>query len=70
MKAPTLDGNYIQSMFLFTSFQLYGIIGTAVALTAPGIWLIKRYGRTALGRRISISASHRLRRGTGGPIAF
>src|SRR5258705_13201796 len=48
------DYNYIQAMFLFTSFQLYGIIGTAIAITAPGIWLIKRYGRTALGRPISI----------------
>src|SRR5205823_12294224 len=43
-----------QAMFLFTNLQLYGIIGTAVAITAPGIWLIKRYGRTALGRPIAI----------------
>jgi uncharacterized protein len=53
-RSGAADYNYIQAMFLFTSFQLYGIIGTAVALTAPGIWLIKRYGRTALGRPISI----------------
>jgi uncharacterized membrane protein YedE/YeeE len=53
-RSGAADYNYIQAMFLFTSFQLYGIIGTAVALTAPGIWLIKRYGRTMLGRPISI----------------
>ena len=53
-RSGAADYNYIQAMFLFSSFQLYGIIGTAVVLTAPGIWLIKRYGRTALGRPISI----------------
>ena len=53
-RSGAADYNYIQGMFLFTQFQLYGIIGTAVALTAPGLWLIKRYGRTALGRPIEI----------------
>src|SRR5215831_5139680 len=53
-RSGAADYNYIQSMFLFQSFQLYGIIGTAVALTAPGLWLIKRYGRTATGRKIEI----------------
>jgi uncharacterized membrane protein YedE/YeeE len=48
------DYNYIQGMFLFERFQLYGIIGTAVALTAPGVWLIKRHGRTVQGRPIEI----------------
>jgi uncharacterized membrane protein YedE/YeeE len=50
------DYNYIQAMFLLESFQLYGIIGTAVVLTAPGLWLIKRRGRTALGTRIEVPA--------------
>ncbi len=31
-------------MFLFTEFQLYGIIGTAVVVTAPGLILLKRRG--------------------------
>ena len=53
-RSGAADYNYIQGMFLFTQFQLYGIIGTAVAITAPGLWLIKRYGRTALGRPIEI----------------
>ena len=48
------DYNYIQAMFLFDSFQLYGIIGTAVVLTAAGIRLIKRRGLTALGRPVAI----------------
>jgi uncharacterized membrane protein YedE/YeeE len=48
------DYNYIQAMFLFENVQLYGIIGTAVLLTALGIRLIPRRGRTALGQRLSI----------------
>ena len=36
-RSGAADYNYIQAMFLFTSFQLYGIIGTAVVVTAPGL---------------------------------
>jgi uncharacterized membrane protein YedE/YeeE len=53
-RSGAADYNYIQGMFLFERFQLYGIIGTAVAVTAPGLWLIKRGGRTATGRRIDV----------------
>ena len=44
-RSGAADYNYIQRMFLLESFQLYGIIGTAVALTAPLVWLLKRRGR-------------------------
>ena len=64
-RSGAADYDFIQAMFLFESFQLYGIIGTAVALTAPGLWLIKRYGRTALGRPIEIE----LKTLNGGTIA-
>ena len=53
-RSGAADYNYIQGMFLFERFQLYGIIATAVVLTAPGLWLIKRGGRTATGRRVEI----------------
>ena len=53
-RSGAADYNYIQAMFLFESIQLYGIIGTAVVLTAAGLWLIKSGGRTAGGRRIVI----------------
>ena len=33
----------IQEMFRFQSFQMYGIIGTAVVLGAIGVALIKKY---------------------------
>jgi uncharacterized protein len=62
-RSGAADYDFIQAMFLFESFQLYGIIGTAVAITAPGLWLIKRYGRTALGRPIEIELKP-LNRGT------
>ena len=48
------DYNYTQGMFLFERFQLYGIIGTAVVLTAPGLWWLKRRGRTARGARLVV----------------
>ena len=62
-RSGAADYGYIQAMFLFQDFQLYGIIGTAVALTAPGLWLVKRRGRTAGGRSIEIELKS-LNRGT------
>ena len=53
-RSGAADYNYVQAMFLFESFQLYGIIGTAVVLAAAGLRLIKRGGRTAAGRPIVI----------------
>ena len=53
-RSGAADYDFIQGMFLFTNLQLYGIIGTAVVLTAPGLWLLKRYGRTATGGPLRI----------------
>ena len=53
-RSGAADYNYIQGMFLLEEFQLYGIIGTAVVVTAPGLWLMKRYGKTASGDPIVI----------------
>lgn len=60
-RSGAADYNYIQQMFLFESFQLYGIIGTAVAITAPSIWLLKRRGRALGGAPLSLAhkPSHR-----------
>lgn len=62
-RSGAADYDYIQAMFLFESFQLYGIIGTAVVLTAPGLWLFQRRGRTLAGTPISIPLKS-LNRGT------
>jgi len=69
-RSGAADYNYIQGMFLFTQFQLYGIIGTAVAIGAPGLWLIKRYGRTALGRPIDIELKPRHHGNIAGGLLF
>ena len=62
-RSGAADYDYIQGMFLFERFQLYGIIATAVAVTAPGVWLLKRRGRTVSGRPIEIEMKP-LNRGT------
>jgi uncharacterized protein len=53
-RSGAADYNYIQGMFLFETFQLYGIIGTAVVLTATGLLVIKWRGRTVAGAPIEI----------------
>jgi len=69
-RSGAADYNFIQGMFLFTNVQLYGIIGTAVALTAPGIWLIKRHGRTLFGRPIRIELKPQHRGNIAGGVLF
>ena len=55
-RSGAADYDFIQRMFLLESFQLYGIIGSAVVLTAPGLWLIKRRGRTLGGAPLKLEA--------------
>ena len=43
----------IQEMFRFQSFHMYGVIGSAVAVAAASVWLIKRLGlKTANGEPV------------------
>jgi uncharacterized membrane protein YedE/YeeE len=69
-RSGAADYNYIQRMFLFADFQLYGIIGSAVVFTAPGLWLIKRRGRTASGRPLRIEMKLRNRGNIAGGLLF
>jgi uncharacterized membrane protein YedE/YeeE len=62
-RSGAADYNYIQGTFLFEQFQLYGIIGTAVVVTAPGLWLIQRLGRTMRGTVVHVERKQ-LNRGT------
>ena len=55
-RSGAADYGFIQEMFLLQSFQLYGIIGTAVVVTTPGLWLLKRRGRTMSGRALAVEA--------------
>jgi uncharacterized membrane protein YedE/YeeE len=69
-RSGAADYNYIQAMFLFENFQLYGIIGTAVVLTAPGLWLIQRRGRTALGAPVRVELKPMTRGTVVGSLLF
>ncbi|HLG56034.1 MAG TPA: DUF6691 family protein [Vicinamibacterales bacterium] len=69
-RSGAADYNFIQGMFLFTNLQLYGIIGAAVAVAAPGVWLIKRRGRTVLGRKIEIELKPLHRGNIAGGVLF
>jgi|SRR6185503_1641186 len=62
-RSGAADYDFIQAMFLFKNLQLYGIMGSAVVLAAPGLWLIQRRGRTALGTPIHVELKP-LNRGT------
>lgn len=53
-RSGAADYDFIQGMFLFEEFQLYGIIGTAVMVTAPGLWMLKRHGRTITGQPLVV----------------
>ena len=53
-RSGAADYGLVQGMFLFEQFQLYGIMATAVLLTAPGLWWIRRRGHTALGEPLKV----------------
>ena len=53
------DYDTVQRMFLLQDFQLWGVIGTAVAITAPGLWLLRRHGRTAGGAALKVTPKPR-----------
>ncbi len=69
-RSGAADYDYIQAMFLFEDVQLYGIIATAIVVTAPGVWLIKRRGRTLFGRRVEIELKALHRGNIGGGVLF
>jgi uncharacterized membrane protein YedE/YeeE len=69
-RSGAADYNYIQRMFLFEDFQLYGIIGSAVVLTAPGLWLMKRGGRTVSGDPLEIELKPRHHGNVAGGLVF
>lgn len=54
-RSGAADYDYIQKMFLFQDLQLYGILAVAVAVTTPGLALVRRLGRTAGGEAPSLS---------------
>ena len=69
-RSGAADYDFIQGMFLFTNLQLYGIIGSAVAITAPSLWLLKRYGKTITGAPLVIELKPRHRGNVVGGLLF
>jgi hypothetical protein len=53
------DYDTVQRMFLLQDFQLWGVIATAVALTAPGLRLLRRHGRTLGGAPLTVKPKAR-----------
>ena len=44
VKAEVISWFRIQEMFRFQSFHMYGILGSAIAVAALGVWLIRARG--------------------------
>jgi uncharacterized membrane protein YedE/YeeE len=56
IKAEVISWFRIQEMFRFQSFQMYGIIGSAVIIGIISVWLIKKYNvKTINGEEIKIA---------------
>ncbi len=69
-RSGAADYDYIQGMFLFERFQLYGILAAGVLFTAPGLWLIKRRARTLSGKPIEIELKPMNRGTIAGSLLF
>lgn len=56
VKAEIISWFRIQEMFRFQSFHMYGVIGSAVAVGALSVWLIKRFQvKTIAGEEIKFN---------------
>jgi uncharacterized membrane protein YedE/YeeE len=53
-RSGAADYDFIQQMLLLRSFRLYGVLGTAVLITAIGLWAIQRRGRALNGQPLRI----------------
>ena len=56
MKAEVLSWFRIQEMFAFQSFHMYGIIGSAIAVGAISVWIIRKLEAKSIeGNRIELN---------------
>jgi len=56
MKAEVLSWFRIQEMFAFQSFHMYGIIGSAIAVGALSVWIIRKLEVKSIeGNRIELN---------------
>ncbi len=55
IKAEIISWFRIQEMFRFQSFHMYGVIGSAIAVGALSVWLIRKYNiKTIYGEEVVI----------------
>jgi uncharacterized membrane protein YedE/YeeE len=53
-RSGAADYDFIQQMLLLRSLRLYGVLGTAVLITALGLWALRRRGRVLSGQPLCI----------------
>lgn len=71
VKAEVISWFRIQEMFRLQSFHMYGVIGTAVAVGAISVWLIKKFKlKTIHGERIQFHPKKFNRGQVYGGLAF
>lgn len=59
-KSQVVSWFRIQEMFRFQSFHMYGTIGAAVAVAAPSLFFLRRFGvRTLRGQPINVPAKEK-----------
>ena len=62
-KSEVISWFRIQEMFRFDAFHMYGIVGSAVAVAALSLWLIRRFEvRTVSGEEILVPSPKKLGR--------
>ena len=69
-RSGAADYDVVQGMFLLEDLHLFGVIGATVAVIAPGLWLLKRHGRTARGEPLRIEAKAHHRGNVAGGVLF
>jgi hypothetical protein len=69
-RSGAADYVFIQGMFLFENLQLYGILATAVLVTAPGLRLLKRRGRSLGGAPLAVAPKPRHPGNVAGGVLF
>jgi uncharacterized membrane protein YedE/YeeE len=69
-RSGAADYDVVQGMFLLTSFQLWGIMGAALAVLMPGLALLKRSGRAASGAPLRVAPKPRHPGNVAGGVLF
>lgn len=64
IKAEVVSWYRIQEMFRFQSFHMYGVIGSAVAVGALSVWVLKRFKVKSISGEAIQTAERTFHKGT------